>query len=118
MTSPTPPSPAAPPPRITQGAFSYLPDLTDDEITAQLACATDRGYAVAVEHTDDPRPRNTFWEMYGMPMFDLDDPAHALRKVLACRADHPADHIRVTAYDSRLGRQSTALSFIVHRGGS
>ncbi|MBG0832435.1 ribulose bisphosphate carboxylase small subunit [Planomonospora sp. ID67723] len=102
--------------RITQGAFSYLPDLTDAEIAAQLAYALGRGFSVAVEHTGDPGPRNIFWEMYGMPMFDLDDPEHALSKVLACRAENPADHIRVTAYDSRLGRQSTALSFIVHRG--
>ena len=44
--------------RITQGTFSYLPDLTDDEIRAQVQYAVDRGWAVAVEFTDDPHPRN------------------------------------------------------------
>ena len=44
--------------RITQGTFSYLPDLTDDEIAAQIQYAVDQGWAIAVEFTDDPHPRN------------------------------------------------------------
>ena len=28
--------------RITQGTFSYLPDFTDEEITAQISYALDR----------------------------------------------------------------------------
>ena len=38
--------------RITQGTFSYLPDLTDDEIAAQIQYAVSQGWAVAVEFTD------------------------------------------------------------------
>ena len=26
-----------------------------------------------LEFTDDPHPRNTYWEMWGLPMFDLQD---------------------------------------------
>jgi len=26
---------------------------------------------VNIEFTDDPHPRNNFWEMWGLPMFDL-----------------------------------------------
>ena len=33
--------------RITQGTFSYLPDLTDDEIAAQLQYAVDQGWSTA-----------------------------------------------------------------------
>ena len=29
------------------------------------------GWAMSVEHTDDPHPRNPYWEMWGTPMFDL-----------------------------------------------
>ena len=61
--------------RITQGQFSFLPDLTDEQITAQIKYALKNGWAVNVEYTDDPHPRNTYWEMFGMPMFDLKDPA-------------------------------------------
>ena len=57
--------------RITQGTFSYLPDLTDEEIAAQIQYAIGQGWAVAVEFTDDPHPRNVLWEMWGLPMFDI-----------------------------------------------
>ncbi|RTH98672.1 ribulose bisphosphate carboxylase small subunit, partial [Thermus scotoductus] len=39
--------------RITQGTFSYLPDLTDEEIRAQIAYIVKQGWAVAIEYTDD-----------------------------------------------------------------
>ena len=42
--------------RITQGTFSYLPDLTDEEITIQLDYALGHGWAISVEFTDDPHP--------------------------------------------------------------
>ena len=51
--------------RITQGQFSFLPDLTDAEITRRSSTACSKGYAWSVEYTDDPHPRNTYWEMYG-----------------------------------------------------
>ena len=101
--------------RITQGTFSYLPDFTDDEIRAQLGYALDQGWAVAVEFTDDPHPRNVLWDMWGLPMFGLADPVAALDEVLACRTQYPGHYVRVTAYDASLGRQTTALSFIVGR---
>ena len=50
--------------RITQGTFSYLPDLTDEQIEAQLRYALRHGWAIMVEHTDDPHPRNALWEMW------------------------------------------------------
>ena len=101
--------------RITQGTFSYLPDLTDDEIAAQLQYAVDRGWAVAVEFTDDPHPRNNLWEMWGLPMFDIADAAAGLAEIRACRDAYPCRYVRVSAYDASYGRQTTALSFIVHR---
>lgn len=101
--------------RITQGTFSYLPELTDSEITQQIGYCLDNGWPLSVEFTDDPHPRNTYWEMWGLPMFDLRDPAGVLLEVNACRKAHPDVYIRLTAYDARLGRQTTALSFIVQR---
>lgn len=100
---------------ITQGTFSYLPDLTDDEITAQIDYALGNSWPLSVEFTDDPHPRNTYWEMWGMPMFDLADPAGVLMEVNACREAYPNHYIRLNAYDARLGRQTIVLSFLVHR---
>jgi ribulose-bisphosphate carboxylase small chain len=104
--------------RITQGTFSYLPDLTDDEIRAQVQYSIDQGWAVAVEFTDDPHPRNVLWEMWGLPMFGIADAAAAMHEVTQCRAAYPGHYIRVSACDASLGRQTTALSFIVNRPAS
>jgi ribulose-bisphosphate carboxylase small chain len=101
--------------RITQGTFSYLPDFTDEEITAQIGYALDNGWPLSVEFTDDPHPRNSYWEMWGQPMFDLADPAGVLMEVNACRTAHPHCYVKLNAYDAGLGRQTTALSFIVQR---
>ncbi len=101
--------------RITQGTFSYLPDLTDDEIRAQIQYGIDNGWAPSVEFTDDPHPRNVYWEMWGMPMFDLKDAAAALYEVNRCREAFPNHYIRVSLFDSRLTKQTTALQFIVNR---
>jgi len=101
--------------RITQGQFSFLPDLTDEQITAQIKYALNNGWAVNVEYTDDPHPRNTYWEMYGMPMFDLKDPAGIMLEVSGCRKAFPNHYIRVTAFDSARGVESVRMSFIVNR---
>ncbi len=101
--------------RITQGTFSYLPDFSDDEIVKQIQYCLDNDWAIAVEHTDDPHPRNVYWEMHGLPMFDLKDPAGILAEVKDCRKAFPRDYVRVTGYDRRYTRQTTGLSFIVQR---
>jgi ribulose-bisphosphate carboxylase small chain len=101
--------------RITQGAFSFLPDLTDDEIRLQLEYCLEHGWAVSVEYTDDAHPRNTYWEMWGPPMFDLKDPAGIMDEIKACRDAYPQYYIRITAFDYNHGVESVALSFIVNR---
>lgn len=101
--------------RLTQGQFSFLPDMTDAEITAQIKYALQHGWAVNVEYTDDPHPRNTYWEMFGMPMFDLKDPAGILMEINNCRKTFPNCYIRVTAFDSTRGVESPRMSYLVNR---
>ncbi len=101
--------------RLTQGQFSFLPDLTDTEIAAQIQYGLDKGYAWSVEYTDDPHPRNTYWEMFGMPMFDLPDAAGVLAEVNQCRKAFPRHYIRLMAFDSTRGVESIVMSFIVNR---
>ena len=101
--------------RLTQGQFSFLPDLTDREIGLQIEYGLGKGYAWSVEYTDDPHPRNTYWEMYGLPMFDLKDAAGVMQELNACRAAFPQHYIRLMAFDSTRGIESIAMSFIVNR---
>ena len=101
--------------RVTQGQFSYLPDLTDEQISKQIEYALKNSFAVGIEYTDDPHPRNTYWEMFGNPMFDIKDPAGILMEINSCRKTFPSHYIRVTAFDSTRGVESPRMSFIVNR---
>ncbi|RAI00832.1 ribulose bisphosphate carboxylase small subunit [Acuticoccus sediminis] len=101
--------------RVTQGAFSFLPDLTDEDIHTQAQYCIDNGWAVSVEWTDDPHPRNVYWEMWGHPMFDNPDAAAVVFEVNECRKAHGGDYIRVVAFDSSPGWESVRLAFIVNR---
>ena len=101
--------------RITQGQFSYLPDLTDAEISLQIEYGLKKGYAWSVEYTDDPHPRNTYWEMFGIPMFDLKDAAGVMMEVQNCRKTFPRHYIRLMAFDSTRGVECIVMSFIVNR---
>ncbi len=101
--------------RLTQGQFSFLPDLTDAQISAQVQYALDRGWSVGIEYTDDPHPRNTYWEMFGNPMFDLRDPAGILTEIGSCRSTFPNHYIRVTAFDATRGVETVKMSYLVNR---
>lgn len=101
--------------RITQGCFSFLPDLSDEQITAQVDYCLGRNWAVGVEFTDDPHPRNTYWSMWGHPMFDLKDAKGVMMELAACRKTHPDSYIRLNAFDSTRGWETVMMSFIVNR---
>jgi ribulose-bisphosphate carboxylase small chain len=103
--------------KITQGQFSFLEELTDEQIDAQLRYAIGNGWALSIEYTDDPHPRNFYWEMWGLPRFDLtiDQSEVVLREVRAAREAFPEAYIKVIAYDPKRGRQTSAMSFIVNR---
>ena len=83
--------------RITQGCFSFLPDLTDEQVSKQVEYCLEKGWAVGIEYTDDPHPRNTYWEMWGHPMFDLRDPKGVMMELDDWRKLHGEKYIRINA---------------------
>jgi ribulose-bisphosphate carboxylase small chain len=101
--------------RLTQGTFSFLPDLSDAQIIKQVDYCLEKGWAIGIEYTDDPHPRNTFWEMFGNPMFDVADAAGVMLDLRSCRNTFPDHYIRLSAFDSTHGTESVVLSFIVNR---
>lgn len=103
--------------RITQGTFSFLPDFSDEEIEKQIKYALSHGWAMMVEYTDDPHPRNYLWEMWKQPEFDLeeDDVDTVMQDVHACRKAYPNHYIKLVGYDAQLGAQTSRISFVVNR---
>lgn len=101
--------------RIRQGQFAYLPDLTDDELAAQIRYAIRNGWGIGVEWTDDPHPRNMYWEMWDQPKFGVERPEQVLDMVRACREAHPDSYVAVSAFQSTRHRQGIMLHIVVQR---
>ena len=101
--------------RVTQGTFSFLLDLTDPQIAAQVEYCLQQEWAVSVEFTDDIHPRNTYWEMWAPPMFDLRDAADIMKELHDCRRVYGDRYIRISGFDSSHGWESLRISFIVNR---
>nr|YP_010536782.1 ribulose-1,5-bisphosphate carboxylase/oxygenase small subunit [Helicotheca tamesis]UYC30569.1 ribulose-1,5-bisphosphate carboxylase/oxygenase small subunit [Helicotheca tamesis] len=104
--------------RLTQGCFSFLPDLTDAQIEKQIAYAISKGWAMNVEWTDDPHPRNNYWELWGLPLFDIKDAASVMFELNEARKSCATGYIRVNAFDASYGVESCVMSFIVNRPAS
>jgi ribulose-bisphosphate carboxylase small chain len=100
---------------ITQGQFSFLPPLTDAQIRAQVDYAISKNWAVSIEWTDDPHPRNVYWTMWGHPMFEIKDGAAVIYDLEACRKANPNSYIKVNAFDNTRGVESMVMSYIVNR---
>ena len=101
--------------KLTQGAFSFLPDLTDEQITKQIQYALNKSWAVSIEFTDDPHPRNSYWEMWGLPLFDIKDPAAVLFEINMARKAKPNFYVKCACFDNTRGVEGCCLSFIVQR---
>lgn len=101
--------------RLTQGCFSFLPDLTDAQIEKQIAYSITKGWAMNVEWTDDPHPRNSYWELWGLPLFDVKDPATVMFELRECRKATAAGYIRINAFNAAYGTESCVMSFIANR---
>jgi ribulose-bisphosphate carboxylase small chain len=101
--------------RLTQGAFSFLPDLTEEQIKKQVEYMISQKWAVSVEWTDDPHPRNTYWELWGLPLFDVKDSASVMYELAECKRLNPEGYIKLQAFDASIGRESCIQSFIAYR---
>jgi len=101
--------------KLTQGCFSFLPDLTDEQITKQIQYAINNSWAVSIEYTDDPHPRNSYCEMWGLPLFDSKDPAAILFELNMARKAKPNYYIKLVAFDNTRGVESSVMSYIVQR---
>lgn len=100
--------------RITQGAFAFLPDLTEDQIRRQIEYCRQNGWTVSIEHTDEVQSRDTLWVGWGSPL-DASDVARVLLEIKACRKANPRHDIRINAQGVGHDLATVRLSFIITR---
>jgi ribulose-bisphosphate carboxylase small chain len=93
--------------------FSYLPELDDEEIAAQVEAIVGRGLVVAIEHTGQPDPYDPYWSLWKLPLFAVSDADTVLQELAECRRAHPEAYVRVNGYDAQ--RQGQVVSFVAHR---
>jgi ribulose-bisphosphate carboxylase small chain len=93
--------------------FSYLPEMSQEQVEAQIESILDRNLVVAIEHTAELDPRDHYWTLWQLPLFDVHEPEPVLEAIRECRRANPGQYIRINGYDSR--RQGQVVSFVVHR---
>lgn len=93
--------------------FSYLPELTAEELRKQLQYIVDKGWNPAIEHSEPENSVSNYWYMWKLPMFGETDIDAILKEVELCHKSNPKNHVRVIGYDNI--KQSQGTAFIVHR---
>lgn len=104
--------------RLTQGCFSFLPNLTKEQVRKQISYAMNKGWAISIEYTDNPHPRNCYWEMWGLPMFDIRDPdamLWELEQLSKKKTKKKGYYVKISAFDNTRGVESCVMSFLVQR---
>ncbi|EIJ34449.1 ribulose bisphosphate carboxylase small subunit [Thiothrix nivea] len=94
--------------------FSYLPQLSAEEIRTQIQYVIAQGWNPAVEHVEPSGAARNYWFMWKLPMFGEQSVDVVLAELDACRREYPNHHVRLIGYDNYTQSQGTA--FIVYRG--
>merc|ERR1712226_1440734 len=101
--------------KITQGAFSFIPDLTYEQLLGQIQYGFENGVAWAIEYTDDPHPRNTYWDMWGPPMFFAETPQVVADEIKKAKEGCPGLYVKLVGFDASRGIESSVMSFMLSR---
>ena len=96
--------------------FSYLPELTDEQIRTQVGYIVSKGWNPAVEHTEPVNAFSHYWYMWKLPMFGETDVDVILAEIEACHKAHPDSHVRLLGFDNFA--QSAGTAMVVYRGKS
>jgi len=93
--------------------FSYLPELSAGQLAQQIRSILGRHLVVGIEFSSAPDPRDHYWTMWKLPLFDTDDPAAVLAELDSCRQANPDAYIKINGYNAV--RQGQVVSFVASR---
>ena len=93
--------------------LSYLPPLSDAQIAKQIQYMIDQGYIPGVEFSESSDPKQRYWTLWKLPLFNAGTVNEVLNEVKSCRSEYSSNFIRVVGFDNV--KQCQVLSFIVHK---
>ena len=96
------------------GTFSYLPEMSQDEIRKQVEWIVKNGWNPAIEHTEPEFASDYYWYMWKLPMFGETDVDAIMAELEACHAANPDNHVRLIGYNNFT--QSQGANMVVYRG--
>jgi len=95
------------------GTFSYLPQMTADQLRRQIEYIIAKGWNPAIEHTEPEFASSNYWYMWKLPMFGETDIDTILAEIAACKQNNPGHHVRLIGYDNI--RQTQGANMVVYR---
>ena len=95
--------------------FSYLPPMSEEQISAQIKYCLGQDWDCAVEYAELERAMDDYWYMWKLPLFGERNAGKVIDALNDCRDDNPDCLIRLVAYDRK--RQSRGMQFVVYKGG-
>jgi len=110
--------------------FSYLPPLTDAEISRQVDYLVMKGFTPCIEFEDASTAYaqrtsgidssavagyydNRYWSMWKLPMFGATSGDAVLREIKLCKSKFPNAFVRLAGFDA--SRQVQVVGMIVGR---
>ena len=93
--------------------ITYLPRADEAQMAKQITYLLDQGLIPAIEYARDPRPRDHYWSMWKLPLFEARDAADVQAEINACTTGHPDSFIKLIGYNRR--RQTRTVSLLVHQ---
>lgn len=94
--------------------FSYLPEMTEEQIRKQVEYIVNKGWNPAIEHTEPENAFDHYWYMWKLPLFGETDVSKILAEAEACHKAHPTHHVRLVGYDNF--KQSQGAAMVIYRG--
>ena len=93
--------------------ITYLPPLDEARVATQIQYLLDQGLIPAIEYARQPSPRDHYWNMWKLPLFDARAVADVQAELGACTTAHPDCFIKLIGYDRH--RQTRTMSLLVHQ---
>ena len=94
--------------------FSYLPEMTKEQIRKQVEYIVSKGCNPAIEHTEPENAFSHYWYMWKLPMFGETNVDTILAEAEACHKAHPKNHVRLVGFDNFA--QSKGAEMVIFRG--